>query len=278
METGGGPLLIQHGPAASGPGWPASRRGRWILTNPGEQGLSVPLRLDFHRRSVRRLLAPAVAAQRHPDPSALPGILSVDSHGPGESVAARVQPLAMTAGDVPRRALLSHPTSHVILDPVTVPRDAQLELLLGLDQRAGDQGSDGVTFRVLLSGEDGPQRLLLERHLDPAARPAERAWLAETVDLAAFAGVRGSFVLETLPGPAGQTAFDWSAWAAVDLAVPAQPVPASLCHVEEGRALDPERALLELPRGGNVTLRLAEPRHAEHGVRLALTPASRGDS
>ncbi len=60
--------------------------------------------------------------------------------------------------------------------------------------------------------------------------------------------------------------------AGLDLVVPPRPIPASWCHTEGGRPLDPEEIALDLPAGGNITLRLAEPPAAGVGVRLQLSP------
>ncbi len=113
---------------------------------------------------------------------------------------------------------------------------------------------------------------MLERHLDPRARASDGTWLVENVDLGPLAGSLGSFVLETLPGPSGDAGHDWSAWAALDLVAPLQPIPARWCHTEEGRPLDPDEITLDLPAGGNITLRLANPPAAGAGVRLQVVP------
>jgi len=272
LDTPSGTLLIQHAPPEGAPGLPPDSKGRWVLTAPEGQPISLQLSMRVFRRSEQALLAGALASERLEDPADLPGVSSVAGNGPGDSPAARVQPLSMTVGQVQRRALLGHPTSRIQLDPVRIPAGAQARVILGIDDRVQDKPGDGVTFRLLLVRSDGEERLLLERHLDPRRRESERTWLVEEVDLDTLAGTQGSFVLETLPGPSGDTRHDWSAWAGLDLLVPRQAVPTSLCDAGEGRSLNPDSVLLDLPGGGNITLRLANPPAADAGVRLELVP------
>ena len=269
LDTPAGPLLIQHDPPGVDGGLPPDRKGRWVLAAPEGQPTSVRLSMRLFQRSEQPLLSDALAAGRLDDPADLPGVSTVTSHGPGNSPAARVQPLSMTVGQVQRRALLGHPTSRIVLDPVRIPAGAQVRVILGIDDRVQGKPGDGVTFRLLLLLGHG-EELLLERHLDPRARESDGTWLVENVDLGPLAGRQGSFVLETLPGPSGDAGHDWSAWAGLDLVVPLQPIPASWCHTEEGRPLEPDEIALDLPAGGNITLRLAEPPAAGAGMRLEL--------
>jgi hypothetical protein len=231
----------------------------------------VRLSARLYQRVEQALLGDAVAAARLDDPADLPGVSGVTSRGPGPSPAARVQPLFMTVGQVRRRALLAHPTSRIVLDPVRIPAGAQVKVVLGIDDRVQDRSGDGVTFRLLLLLSDG-EELLLERHLDPRVRQSDGAWLTEEVDLGPLAGRQGSFVLETLPGPVGDTGHDWSAWAGLDLVMPLQRIPARWCRAEQGPPLDPDDIALELPAGGNITLRLAELPAAGTGMHLELVP------
>lgn len=269
LDTSAGPLLIQHDPPGVHGGLPPDRKGRWVLAAPGGQPISLRLSVRLLQRGERALLGDALAAGRLDDPADLPGVSSVTSHGPGSSPAARVYPLFMTVGQEKRRALLGHPTSRIVLDPVRIPAGAQVRVIFGIDDRAQHKPGDGVTFRLLLLLGDG-EELLLERHLDPRTRESDGKWQVENVDLGSLAGRLGSFVLETLPGPSDDAGHDWSAWAALDLVPPLQPIPARWCHTEEGRPLDPDEIALDLPAGGNITLRLAASPGAGAGIRLEL--------
>jgi hypothetical protein len=274
LRTTGGTLLIQHAPGEPGSGLLADRKGQWLLAAPAEEALAVDLVAQFTRRGQQSLLQAALAGERVADPADLAGVAAVDSDGPGASAASRVQPLTMTVAGRRRRALLVHPTSRVLLDPVPVPSGAHVEVRLGIDERAWDKGGDGVLFRLLARTSRGGEHLLLERYLDPKARHADRRWLEEAADVGSLAGRRVSFVLETLPGPDGDTSYDWSAWAGLDLVVPQQDMAVTLCDTDQGRRLDPAAMELRLPPGGNITLRLPEPPGARAGVRMQLLPAT----
>jgi hypothetical protein len=82
---------------------------------------------------------------------------------------------------------------------------------LALDpQTWSSDNGDGVRFLLEADGTFG-RRTLLDRQVNPRARPAERRWLDEWVDLSTLAGQRVRLTLRT---EAGQDAsYDWAGWA-----------------------------------------------------------------
>lgn len=272
LDTPTGPLLIQHASADGAPGLAPDAEGRWILAASAGQRTSARLSLRLFQHREQALLRDASVAGRKEHPADLPGVSAVTSSGPGDSTADRVQPLVMTVGQIPRHALLEHPTSRIVLDPVRIPSGAHVRVTLGIDDRVRDKPGDGVTFRLLLLPGHGEEVLLMERHLDPRSRPGDGAWWTETVALDALAGTQGSFVLETSPGPLGDARHDWSAWAGLDLVVPMQPIPTSLCDASDGRQLNLDDVALDLPAGGNITLQLTGPLAAGSRLHLSIVP------
>ena len=95
--------------------------------------------------------------------------------------------------------------------PLEVPRAPTfLWVSPALDPLAWGWGGDGVTFRVRVA-QNGNDAVLWERHLAPG-NPADRYWVEAFVPLDAYAGQRVDLVLETDPGPAGNTAADRAGW------------------------------------------------------------------
>ncbi|HEX6812066.1 MAG TPA: hypothetical protein VF384_10625 [Planctomycetota bacterium] len=77
----------------------------------------------------------------------------------------------------------------------------------------GDGATDGVTFRALLLVAGEGERELFRRHLDPKNAPDDRGF--QSLDLVLQDHLGGELVLETLPGPAGDTRWDFAFWADV---------------------------------------------------------------
>ncbi|HTO02416.1 MAG TPA: hypothetical protein VL069_01885, partial [Opitutus sp.] len=70
--------------------------------------------------------------------------------------------------------------------------------------------SDGVEFVIAQVRPDGTESAFFRRVLDPAANPADRG--IQQLDVALPADVSGEIIFRTLPGPSGNSAFDWSYW------------------------------------------------------------------
>lgn len=68
---------------------------------------------------------------------------------------------------------------------------------------------DGVEFVVRLARGDGGEEVLWRRHLDPLGVSSEAG--PQPLDVLLPEGDH-DVVLETRPGPAGDTSFDWSYW------------------------------------------------------------------
>lgn len=74
--------------------------------------------------------------------------------------------------------------------------------------------TDGADFVISLLLPDGSTRELLRRSLDPVARPEDRGLQLFALPVPPAAS-GGKLELKITPGPAGNTAFDWSYWRAL---------------------------------------------------------------
>ena len=71
---------------------------------------------------------------------------------------------------------------------------------------------DGVEFRLEARDSSGRIAPLYDRYIDPKHNPAERKWIAESVDLSAYLGRQIDLLFTTTPGPAGNNCMDWAGW------------------------------------------------------------------
>ena len=109
-----------------------------------------------------------------------------------------------------RSVIFAHAPARITL-PLDVPRSPTfLWVSPALDPLAWGWGGDGVMFRVRVI-EDGSDTVLWERRLTPD-NSADRYWVEAFVPLDAYAGRRVDLVLETDPGPAGNTDADRAGW------------------------------------------------------------------
>lgn len=125
--------------------------------------------------------------------------------------------------------LFQHPISS--LSYVFTP-DAQTRFLLfrlALDPQVwGPDKGDGVLFRVSVR-DDGSERELFSRWVDPKNNPQDRRWIDGAVDLGPYLGRPVTLVLSTLPGESG--AWDWAGWGGLRLA----PAPDAPPHPGSGQ-------------------------------------------
>lgn len=134
-----------------------------------------------------------------------------------------VQPVrfrADSADGTEPRVLAMHPTSAVTYT-LTLPERAYFRSAIGLSPPAWEQGledpggsGDGVEFvaRIYCPCEEDGSREVLRRFLDPTHNPDERKWHPVSIDLSDYGGQTIQLELMTLPGPAGNTRYDWAGW------------------------------------------------------------------
>ena len=110
--------------------------------------------------------------------------------------------------------VFAHPDSAI--EFTVRPGDRQLTGNLGILGAAYENGNhtDGVEFRIDYEPLNGPPQTLLQRELDPLARPADRGLQPFTVILPGTPA-SGRLVLRTQNVPGKNAAWDWSYWTAL---------------------------------------------------------------
>jgi hypothetical protein len=113
-----------------------------------------------------------------------------------------------------RPAIYMHPNSRLIFHKVTIPDSGRLRVFLAVKEEAWDKPGDGVLFRFGVS--DGRQYdELLNQHVDPANNQADRQWIAQEIDLSAYAGQQMDLIFNTqdsLPRRPPNPAHDFALW------------------------------------------------------------------
>ena len=123
-----------------------------------------------------------------------------------------VQPNHFKIGGETQSVLAAVSTSTItyIFD---LPAHAQFKTALALNPAIWhpDKG-DGVEFVVRLqAGAQGHE--LLRRYIDPKHSAADHTWHTVSIDLSAYGGQQVQLALTTLPGPKGDSSYNWAGWA-----------------------------------------------------------------
>ena len=95
---------------------------------------------------------------------------------------------------------------------VTIPAKALLKFSIALDPNVwSPEKGDGVTFKIYIK-ENGTEKLIFSKYIDPKHNPEERKWNDYEVDLSVYAGNNVTLIFSTLPGPNNDTSWDWAWW------------------------------------------------------------------
>jgi hypothetical protein len=114
-----------------------------------------------------------------------------------------------------------HPNSRLIFHRVTIPDSAHLQVFLGVKEDAWDKPSDGVLFRFGI-GDGRTYEELLNQHVDPVNNQNDRQWLAQDIDLSAYAGQQVDLIFNTQDSPPRRPVnggYDFAVWGAPALVV-----------------------------------------------------------
>ena len=109
-----------------------------------------------------------------------------------------------------RRVIFANAPSELSCQPP--PGADRIAAGFGLDPKAfaGAEKSDGVVVEIFEELPSGLRRLLYQRSLRPATDAADCT--VQTIELSGLRPVTGMLVFRFSPGPAGNTAYDWSFW------------------------------------------------------------------
>jgi MFS family permease len=119
---------------------------------------------------------------------------------------------AFTIAGTTRQVLYMHPASAVTYT-LRLPTHAHLQTSLALDPQTWQVGKgDGVEYIVYVKAAGGSSRKVLDRYIDPKNIVDDRKWHDLSIDLSAYGGQQVALTLTTLPGPRGDTTYDWAGW------------------------------------------------------------------
>ncbi len=123
------------------------------------------------------------------------------------------QPTQGVSGGVPRACIFSHPpfgarkTGYVFgIYDLTLPANRQTFLEFWMGMRDGLDRTDGVTFRVMVTDQDGTETRVFSQHHQAIS------WQEAEVDLSAFAGKAVKLKLVADCGPNDDTTADHALW------------------------------------------------------------------
>ncbi|PWB54420.1 MAG: hypothetical protein C3F13_06600 [Anaerolineales bacterium] len=113
-----------------------------------------------------------------------------------------------------RPILYEHPSSRLVYS-MTLPLKSVLKFGIGMASEVWDPAKgDGVEYNIYIRYPDNPNLVyrIFSKYIDPKNNPNDRIWFDEAVDLSQYGGQMVQIIYEALPGPAGNSDFDWGGW------------------------------------------------------------------
>jgi len=118
----------------------------------------------------------------------------------------------MTINDEARPIIFQLPTSRLVYT-LDLPQHSTLAFGFGMAPEIwyADKG-DGVEFNIYVRKPEEPYKLYLvyQKYIDPKNNPDDRHWFDGCLDLSRFGNQVVEIIFETLPGPAGNSNYDWA--------------------------------------------------------------------
>jgi len=113
--------------------------------------------------------------------------------------------------------LFEHPPSEIEY-PVKIPPDAlSLNFCIGMDQNVwSPEKGDGVEFDVYINQSDDKKKIF-SQYIDPKNNPADRKWYCSEINVSQYRNKTISLSFVTLPGPTGNSSYDWAGWSDIYL-------------------------------------------------------------
>jgi len=154
-------------------------------------------------------------------------LVEAEAAGAGRDAVLEAAAQGLRVNDVLRRGFPAGPPGRLVFT-LDVPRDARLRLACAIDPRFHDR--PGIEFFVKSRGADGRESILWSRVLDPIARPADRRWVEDEVDLTKVAGSGKTLVLETRGyEETGDPERAW--WGTPAVVTPGRPAPLVIVYL-----------------------------------------------
>ncbi|MFB3785784.1 MAG: sulfatase-like hydrolase/transferase [bacterium] len=126
-----------------------------------------------------------------------------------------VHPAFSEIADVPHWGIYQHAPSTVTFRDVYVGEQGEITFSIGILPGAWNHTGDGVRFEISAIPDRQDELPLYSRYIDPKSTPEHRAWLDETVSLAAIKNTTAAFIFKTRPGAEESSSdnnSDWAVW------------------------------------------------------------------
>ena len=124
-------------------------------------------------------------------------------------------PVAVNIYRIDERAmvgLFEHPPTEISYR-VHIPDNALLSFNIGINPEVWHKSmGDGVEFKIDITPVNGGRVCVFDKYIDPKHNINDRKWFNERVDLRKYANKDIIITFITLPGPAGDTRWDWAIW------------------------------------------------------------------
>ena len=125
-----------------------------------------------------------------------------------------IHPDTLTIDGEQRSIIYQHPSSRLVYQE-KLPLQSELAFGIGMDPQvwSPDKG-DGVEYNIYVQKTEEPNTLhrVFNIYIDPKNNPDDRHWFDEWVNLDRFGGQAVDIIFEALPGPKGNSNFDWGGW------------------------------------------------------------------
>jgi len=108
--------------------------------------------------------------------------------------------------------LFEHPPSEIEY-PMQIPTDAHsLNFCLGMDQNIwSPEKGDGVEFDIYIN-QSGEKKRIFSEYIDPKNNPADQKWHCREINFSQYQNRTINLIFVTLPGPKGDSSYDWAGW------------------------------------------------------------------
>ncbi len=115
---------------------------------------------------------------------------------------------------VAREGLGEHPPYGRLPFTVRVGENqAIFHFAYGIDPAVFERAGDGVGFTIEVKDDTGKVSKVFSSYIDPKRNLRERRWMEGQIDLGRYRGHTIQLLFSTDPGPKGDSAYDWAAWA-----------------------------------------------------------------
>jgi len=108
--------------------------------------------------------------------------------------------------------IFQHPNSELTFDDVQFHRKTRLRFGYGMTPDVWFLPGDGVLFEIRIRFDEGTERTIFSRYIDPKNRPEDRQWFTSDLDVGNFDEESVSVIFRTSTGPNNDSRHDWAAW------------------------------------------------------------------